>query len=141
MKLEKLLITLCLVATLVFLPMIATAQNQSQPSKSDARSFLAGLVNVNLQDVKVQVQASDVIDIQDSLNNVQVAAVVQALTNNTRANQNANSLTGALREKGLLTKDEQIIGSKDGKYFKVDTAKLRSLKDRFLKKPAAPPKQ
>jgi hypothetical protein len=68
-----------------------------------------GLVNVNVSNVNAAVNVSDV------LNGSQVQALVQALNNNSQAQQTATKLTQQLQQQGKLQSGQQVIGIKDGK--------------------------
>jgi len=75
----------------------------------DSQQMLDGLVNVNVGSVTA------VANVQDVLNNSQVQLLVQALNNNSSAQQNATQLTTQLQQQGKLQPDQQVIGVKDGK--------------------------
>jgi hypothetical protein len=71
-------------------------------------AYLSGLINVNIQNLNLQAQ--DLIDINDVLNNNQIPVLLQALTSDSQANQNAERLTDALQEQGVLEEDRRVVG-------------------------------
>jgi hypothetical protein len=77
-------------------------------SGSVGDAFLSGLINVNVQNLNLQAQS--VIDIRDILNNDDIPVLVQALTSNTTATQNAARLTDTMQRQGALAPDETVVG-------------------------------
>lgn len=77
-------------------------------SGSVGDAFLSGLINVNIQNLNLQAQS--VIDVRDILNNDDIPVLVQALTSNTVATQNAARLTTTMQQQGKLAPDEAVVG-------------------------------
>ena len=89
-------------------------------------AYLTGLINVNIQNLNLQAQ--DVIDVSNVLNDNQISLLLQALTSDSTATQNAESMTSALQQQGVLAADEQIVGFKDGKAVKASKEKVKHAK-------------
>jgi hypothetical protein len=80
-------------------------------------AYLSGLINVNVQNLNLQAQ--DVIDVSNVLNNDDLEILVQALTSDTYAQQNASRLTENMMSQGLLHPDETVVGrTQDGTVLK-----------------------
>ena len=89
-------------------------------------TMLSGLVNLNVEsalaNVSVNANAQDVaVNVSEVLNDVQAAALVQALDINATAKATADRLTSALQEKGLLTSTERVVGYNNGVIYKMGT--------------------
>lgn len=89
-------------------------------------AMLSGLVNLNVQEVLANVSASAnlqnaAVNVSDVLNDVQVAALVQALNTNPTAKATADKLTLALQERGVLQPTERMVGFSNGVIYKAGT--------------------
>ena len=79
--------------------------------------MLSGIVNVNIQQLLASVQlianinVQDVIvNVSDVLNDNQIQALVQALNTNPQAALNANELSSALQQAGVLDPSQLVVG-------------------------------
>lgn len=93
----------------------AEPAEESRPAEPNAETLLDGLINVNLEDININIE--DVVDVQDVLNDNQIEVLVQALNNQTEAEQNAQRLTGMLQNDKMLERGERVVGFHDGQVF------------------------
>jgi len=78
-------------------------------------ALLDGLINFNIQQLLVSIQfvtnvQDTVINVSDVLNGFQIQALIQALNSNPVASLNANNLSFALQQSGLLAAGETVVG-------------------------------
>jgi hypothetical protein len=96
--------------------------------------YLSGLVNINISNLNLV--AEDLIDITDSLNDNQISLLVQALTSDSTATQNADKIASELSSASKLPADETVIGrSKEGKIYTIKKDKLAKIKKEIAQKP------
>ena len=88
-------------------------------------------MNVNIQQLLANVNVQNaVIDVSNLLNGNQIQALVQALNQNPQAAQNSQRLTSALRNQGALSRNERVVGVKDGEIFKMNPRTARTAQGR-----------
>ena len=108
------------------LPTSGLAQGATNTTTSNAAldqfgvtgdAMLSGLVNVNIQQLLASVQVianvnvqDVVVNVSDILNDNQIQALVQALNTNPQAALNANDLTSALQQAGVLDPNQWVVG-------------------------------
>lgn len=108
------------------LPASGLAQGATNATTSNAAldqfgvtgdAMLSGLVNVNIQQLLASVQVianvnvqDVVVNLSDILNDTQIQALVQALNTNPQAALNANDLTSALQQAGVLDPSQWVVG-------------------------------
>ena len=108
------------------LPATGLAQGATNTTTSNAAldqfgltgdAMLSGLVNVNIQQLLASVQLvanvnvqDVVVNVSDILNDNQIQALVQALNTNPQAALNANDLTSALQQAGVLDPNQWVVG-------------------------------
>ena len=90
---RKLALVLALAASLVLIGGTSVAA-QSQQAPNNVGTLLAGLVNVNVSDVAVDVETGDitVVNVEDSLNENDIRVLNNVLNNNEVASRNRDVL-------------------------------------------------
>ena len=105
-----------LVATPVLLtPSAAHAQKQNTLG-----TLLSGLINVNVQNVDVDVDVTDVVDVSDVLNDNQVDVLRNAIINIPVASNNQNVLNNLLRDADIIDDNQIVVGVLGGTFFVTD---------------------
>jgi hypothetical protein len=77
-----------------------------------------------LSDMKVgslnNLNGGDVVNIGKSFNRVQVEALTMSLRANPQAQKNAQMLTQLLQQRGLVSRDQFVVGYVGGKLYVAD---------------------
>lgn len=93
----------------------AAAQGQgggNAGNRQNVGSLLSGLINVNVG--AINVQAVDLIDVSNVLNNNQIDILRNAVQNNPIASNNSNVLNNLLRDANLITDNQIVVGVLSG---------------------------
>jgi len=107
-------------APVMLAPRAAQAQQQKQ---GNLGQVISGLINVNVQNVAVNIgdiTVTDVVDVENVLNNNQITALNNVLNNNGVANGNAVILTALLRDVDLITENQVVVGVLNGQFLVLD---------------------
>ncbi len=119
---RHLALALAIGATVAFGAVVATpteAGAQSQ-QRTNVGQLVSGLINVNVGAVAVNigdVTVSDVVDVQDVLNNNQIDILTNVLNNSPIASNNSDILTNLLRNADLITDNQIVVGVLGGTFF------------------------
>jgi len=96
---------------------VFTAPSVAQgPRQATLGTLLAGLINVNVSNVNV----SDVVDVSNVLNNVQIDVLRNAIINIPIASNNQNVLNNLLRDADIITDNQIVVGVLGGTFFVTD---------------------
>ena len=93
----------------------AAAQGQGGGNAGNQQNLgqlVSGLINVNVG--AINVQAVDLIDVSNVLNNNQVDVLRNAIQNNPILSNNSNVLNNLLREADLITDNQIVVGVLSG---------------------------
>jgi len=97
----------------VFTP--PSAAQGPRTSQTAIGTLLAGLINVNVQNVDVNVY--DVVDVSNVLNNVQIDVLRNAIINIPIASNNQNVLNDLLRDANIITGNTIVVGVLGGVIY------------------------
>lgn len=105
----------------VAVPFTATmTQAQTTNRQGTVGTVLSGLINVNVQNVAINIgdiTITDVVDVENVLNNNDIRILNNVLNNNRIANANSVILTALLRDVNLLTKSQVVVGVLNGQFL------------------------
>ncbi len=92
------------------------------PTQTTVGTLLAGLINVNVQNVTVDIETGDitVVNVEDVLNNNDIRILNNVLNNNTIASNNSNFLNNLLRDANIITGNQIVVGVLNGVIFVAD---------------------
>jgi len=88
----------------------ALAMSPSPARAQDADTLLQGLINVNVQDVRTNINDFKVVNVRNVLNNNEINVLNNSINNSPIASQNQNFLNNLLREAKLLNKNQIVVG-------------------------------
>lgn len=109
-------------AALMLTAFLFGAQAQSD-LESNVGQLVAGLVNVNVGAVTVNVSditIEDVVDVEDVLNDNKVDILRNAIQNNPIASNNSDVLNNLLRNADLIDENQIVVGVLSGGIFVID---------------------
>ena len=112
---KVLLVPAVVVAALTFSADRAAAQGQGGGNAGNQQNLgqlVSGLINVNVG--AINVQAVDLIDVSNVLNNNQVDVLRNAIQNNPILSNNSDVLNNLLREADLITDNQIVVGVLSG---------------------------
>lgn len=102
--------SLGLVAALALLLGLVFTVGVTPARAQNADSLLQGLINVNVQDVKTNINDFKVVNIQDVLNKADIDVLNNSINNNTVASNNQIELNNLLRDAKILNKNQIVVG-------------------------------
>jgi len=79
-------------------------------------SLIRGLTDMKVSNLN-KLNGGDLVNINSSWNNVQVQALRQTLQSNSSAQANAQMLTQLLQQRGMLSRDQSVVGFIGGKVY------------------------
>ncbi len=101
------------------------------PKQTTVGTLLAGLINVNVQNVAVDIETGDItlvnvgdvtlVNVENVLNDSEIRILNNVLNNNTIASNNSNFLNNLLRDANILTDNQIVVGVLGGTFFVLDT--------------------
>jgi hypothetical protein len=110
-----------LIAAAIFACLSMTAQAQQQ--QIGVGQLLAGLVNVNVGAVAVNIgdiTLEDLVDVEDVLNDAKIDVLNNSINRNEIASRNQDFLNDLLREAELITDNQVVVGVLAGQFVIQD---------------------
>lgn len=111
-----------LIATLL-LSVLSVGMTQAQSDqRTNVGQLVAGLINVNVGAVAVNIgdiTLEDLVDVDNVLNNNQVDILRNAIQNNPILSNNSNVLNNLLRDANLITENQIVVGVLTGGQFVI----------------------
>ncbi len=116
-RLRSLALLTAMLASFAFVTAAAAAPPTSRGAGVGA--LLRGLINVNVQNVDIN--AIDVVDVTNVLNNNQIRVLTDLINNSPIASNNSNLLNDLLRGANIITGNQIVVGVLGGTFFVLDT--------------------
>jgi len=99
-----------------------TPSNNASQLSTDV--LLRGLADVRVSNLS-NLNGGDVVNISTSFNKVQIQALEQSLKANASAQSNAQIMTQMMQQRGLMARDQVVVGFMGGKVYVASASEVR----------------
>jgi len=103
-------------------PTNSSASNNASQLSTDG--LLHGLADVRVSNLS-NLNGGDVVNISTSFNKVQIQALEHSLKANAGAQSNAQIMTQMLQQRGLMARDQVVVGFTGGKVYVASASEVR----------------